>query len=277
MVRPPLLIPTAVFVLGILLMAAVPGIAILTNRGADPPPVSEVALFVVGDWGREEVSQNACADAMAAVAPSSAPPSPTPRRVRISASSAPATTSTRMVSPPSMIPRSRARSKTCTARVRISRRSCGTPPWETTTTAETSPRRSRDARRRTRAPANRDGTRCDVDTASSAARRRGTPASSASVSSTPRRGSSDTATTSRGTRTWRRCCVTREELVGVGGGGDGVVGHVSDGESRRVARRRRAPPRRVARDDARIREGTGSRQGDRRAIGGGGVLQRTRS
>ena len=64
-------IPTAVFVLGILLMAAVPGIAILTNRGADPPPVSEVALFVVGDWGREgSVSQNACADAMAAVAPS---------------------------------------------------------------------------------------------------------------------------------------------------------------------------------------------------------------
>ena len=64
-------IPTAVFVLGILLMAAVPGIAILTNRGADPPRVSEVALFVVGDWGREgSVSQNACADAMAAVAPS---------------------------------------------------------------------------------------------------------------------------------------------------------------------------------------------------------------
>ena len=63
-------IPTAVFVLGILL-AAVPGIAILTNRGADPPRVSEVALFVVGDWGREgSVSQNACADAMAAVAPS---------------------------------------------------------------------------------------------------------------------------------------------------------------------------------------------------------------
>ena len=203
-------IPTAVFVLGILLMAAVPGIAILTNRGADPPRVSEVALFVVGDWGREgSVSQNACADAMAAVAPSSAPPSPTPRRVRISASSAPATTSTRMVSPPSMIPRSRAHSSTCTARVRISRRSCGTPSWETTTTAETSPRRSR-ARRRTRAPANRDGTRCDVDTASSAARRRGTPASSASVSSTPRRGSSDTATKYRGTRTWRRCCVTRE-------------------------------------------------------------------
>ena len=64
-------IPTAVFVLGIILMAAVPGIALLTNRGAPPPPVSEVALFVVGDWGREGcVSQNACADAMAAVAPS---------------------------------------------------------------------------------------------------------------------------------------------------------------------------------------------------------------
>lgn len=65
-------IPLTVFVLGILLCAAVPGVASFTGAEAGseaPAKVPEVILLVVGDWGRLGApAQIACADAMESTA-----------------------------------------------------------------------------------------------------------------------------------------------------------------------------------------------------------------
>ena len=65
-------IPLTVFVLGILLCAAVPGVASFTGAEAGseaPAKAPEVILLVVGDWGRLGApAQIACADAMESTA-----------------------------------------------------------------------------------------------------------------------------------------------------------------------------------------------------------------